>query len=215
MNIFYFSFVPNTFLLKQHQEFVANYREGAERPVPKAIQERFEIAQELLKLSDFERVFMKSFMVSGFDLYHLGSLKYRFGALVGIPVNFTYTSASEIDKSDIIVRGKPVDWNSKGGKLLEEALVLNEDEQVFGLAREILQLQNQKVFLNSIYPCLTIAATYIIASNFNSKMHLFYRPVSMRAMLYMIIGLWGYGVYALLTDYLQVRLKVVFLKTFS
>lgn len=184
---------------------MANYREGVERPVPKVLQERFEIAQELLKLSNFERVFMKSFMVSGFDLYHLGSLKYRFGALVGIPVNFSYTSASEIDKSDIIVRGKPVDWNSQGGKLLEEALVLNEDEQIFGLAREILQLQNQKVFLNSIYPCLTIAGTYIFASNLSSKMHLVYRPLSLRVMLYMIVGFFGYGVYSFLTDYLQVR----------
>lgn len=185
---------------------MASYREGAERPVPSALLERFNIAQELLKLSDFERVYMKSFMVSGFDLYHIGSLKYRFGALVGIPVNFTYTSAAEIDKSDIIVRGKLVDWNSQGGMLLEQSLVLTEDEQIFGLAREILQLQNQKVLLNSLYPCGTITGCYFLASYLNSKMNFFYRPLSLRVMLYCLVGFFGYGVYSFFTDFLQVRL---------
>lgn len=196
-------------MLKNHREFVASYREGAEKPVPKALLERFEIAQELLKMSDFERTFMKSFMVSGFDLYHIGSLKYRFGALVGIPVNFTYTSPSEIDKSDIIVRGKSVDWNSKGGKLLEEALVLTEDEQIFGLTREILQLQNQKILLNSLFPCVTILGYYAATSFLNSKMHLFYRPLSLRAMMYFLVGLFAYGIYSFATDYLQVIVLIL------
>lgn len=102
-------------------------------------------------------------MVSGFEAYNIGSLKYRFGALVGIPINYTYTAHNEIDKADIIIRGKPVDWSSNGGKLLEESLVLKEDEQIFGIARELVQLRTNKVLLNSIYPTATIFFMYTLA----------------------------------------------------
>lgn len=123
---------------------------------------------------------------------------------VGIPINYTYTGENDIEKSAIIVRGKPVDWNSQGGQLLEQSLVLTEDEQIFGIAREALQLQNHSVFLRSLYSSGTIVLVYSVASTLNSKLRLFYRPLSLRVALYGIVSCFGYGVYTLLTDYTQV-----------
>lgn len=142
-------------------------------------------------------------MNNNLDLF-ICSTKFRYGALVGIPINYTYAAASDIQKSDIIIRGNPVDWNSQGGKLLEESLVLAEDEQIFAIAREIIQLQNNNVYLKSFSGCGAFVMYYVITSNLNSKLRLFYRPLSFRAVLYTIVGLFVFGNYALLNDVCQV-----------
>lgn len=201
------NYFPHTFLAWKHREIVASYKEGAERPLSDVIKKRFEIAIELLKITDFERKYIKPFTVSGFDLYNIGSTKFRNGGLIGIPVNFSYTAASDINKMDVIIRGKPVDWNSQGGKHLEHSLVLTEDEQIFGLAREIIQVQNNSVYLNSLYPAVTIFSYYALTSILNSKLRFFYRPLSLRLMLYVISGFFAFGVYSFLTDYTQVSSK--------
>lgn len=164
------------------------------------------MAIEFLKTSEFDRAFMKPFTVYGFHLYHMGSCKFRFGAMTGIPINFTYTSPSDINKSDVMIRGKPLDWNSPGGKSLEQALVFSEDEQIFGIAREILQLQTHQVLLNSIYPCVTIVGMHALASTINSRQRLLVRPFPVRGFMYILIGLFGYGFYSFLTDTTQVSI---------
>lgn len=205
---FGFHFLPHTVFTSKHREIVASYREGAERPVSETLQKRFEIAQEHLQLSDFEKKWMKPFMVSGFDTYHIGSVKFRYGAFTGIPVNYTYTASDDIDKADIIIRGQSVDWNSRGGKLLEEALVLTEDEQIFGLVRESFQLVNNNVYLNSFYGCGALTMYYLITTALNNNMKLFYRPLSLRLSLYSLVGLFCLGNYALITDYSQVSINL-------
>lgn len=146
-------------------------------------------------------------MVTGFDLYHIGSTKFRFGALVGIPENYTYTATADINRMDIIIRGQPVDWNSQGGKLLEQSLVLSDDEQIFGIAREILQLQTNSIYLNSFYSSGSVIAYYAATSSLNSKMRLFYRALSLRVVMYGLVGLFVFGVYSFLTDFTQVCLS--------
>lgn len=105
---------------------------------------------------------------------------------------------------NIIQRGKPVDWNSQGGKLLEQCLVLSDKEQIFGIAREILQLQSNTIYLNSFYSGGTIFGYYAATSAINSKLRLFYRPLSLRVTMYGIVGLFLFGVYSFLTDFTQV-----------
>lgn len=206
---FCLKFVPHTFLVNKQREFLATYREGVERPLSEALTKRFEMVEEYLKVTDFEKRFLKPFMVAGFEAYHVGSLKYRYGALVGIPINYSYTAKNEIDRSDIIIRGKPVDWGSRGGALFEESLVLTEDEQLFGIAREMVQLRHNDILLNSLFPTASIAMVYAISTAVNSKFRLFYRPLSLRVVLYGIVYLYGFGIYSFLTDYTQVRFYIL------
>jgi hypothetical protein len=198
------NYFPHTFLLFKHKEIVASYHEGVARPVPDTLKKRFDIAVEHLKLIDFDKEFLKPFMVAGFDLYHIGSTKFRYSSQIGIPVNYTYTSPKDINKSEIIIRGKPVDWNSHGGKLLEEALVLTEDEQIFGLTREIIQVLDNRVLINSLISSGSIVFYYILSSGINSKMMLFYKPLSLRFLMYNIVGLFVSGIYAFATDFYAV-----------
>lgn len=178
---------------------------GVLRQTPETIKKKYDLALELLKVSDFDRNFLKSYMVFGFDTYSIGSTKFKYGALTGIPTNYMYTSPNDIERGEITIRGQKVNWSSEGGKNLEQALVLSDDEQVFGIAREIIQLQTQKVLLNSIFPCASIIGIYTMAHALNTKLLLLQRPFSVRGFLYVIVGLFGYGVYCLMTDLTQVR----------
>lgn len=46
---------------------------------------------------------IKPFTVFGFDVFNAGTLYSKFGAIVGIPINFSYSSTEDIEKSDIMV----------------------------------------------------------------------------------------------------------------
>lgn len=219
------NFIPHTFFVDKHRDLTSSYKyfsfllnlmvnliiflflcsNGVLRQTPETIRKKYDLALELLKVSDFDRNFLKPYMVFGFDTYSIGSTKFKYGALTGIPTNYMYTSPNDIERGEITIRGQKVNWSSEGGKNLEHALVLTDDEQVFGIAREIIQLQTQKVLLNSIFPCASIVGVYTMAHALNTKLLLLQRPFSVRGFLYVIVGLFGYGVYCLMADLTQVR----------
>lgn len=155
--------------------FSASHRNGIEREVPEAVQQRVNQAMDKLEIDPRERKFVKPFTVFGFDLFQAGTTKYRFGAALGIPVNYAYGSTDEIKRADIRFRDQQIDWTSDSGKLLEKAIVLTEDEQVFGLCKAILQLQTHRVLLNSIYPSLNFLMVYTIGHFLNLRLNLFAR----------------------------------------
>lgn len=165
------------------------------------------MALNSLKVSDSERDFFQPFMVTGFDMYSIGSTKFRDGALVGIPVNYTYTASDEIPRTEITVRGyDQVNWSSEAGQLLQEGLVLSEPEQIFGMCREILELKSHKVLLNSLLPVGATLMYYSITSNLNQTNQLFKRPLSLRVMMYSLVGFFTLGMYYLIKDFIQVGL---------
>lgn len=150
---------------------------GVERPLPDKILRRFHTACDILKVTDLQRTYLKPFTVFGQDLFHAGTTKSRFGALIGIPANYGYDQVGQIDRSAILIKTARVDWNTKEGKLLENALVLTEDEQVFGIAREILMSTSIQPGLNVIYPAWTTFIIYGLGRFFNDKLALLYRPM--------------------------------------
>lgn len=68
-----------------------------------------------------------------------------------------------------------------------------------------MQLQNNSVYLKSFFASGWIFAYYVITSTLNSKLRLFYRPLSLRVVLYSIAGIFCYGNYAFFNDYTQVN----------
>ncbi|XP_017133179.1 transmembrane protein 177 isoform X2 [Drosophila elegans] len=177
---------------------------GVERAVPEAVQQRLEKALDQLGLTPFERKFVKPFTVFGFDLFQAGTTKLRFGGALGIPVNYGYGSPEEIKRADIRFRDQQIDWSSPSGKLLEQAIVLNEDEQIFGLSKSVLQLQTHQVLLNSIFPSVSFLMVYTMGTYLNLRLNLFARHGSVRFVLYSILGLFGLGLWSFMKDYNQV-----------
>ncbi len=117
---------------------------------------------------------------------HLGTTKSRFGGHIGIPTNYLYDTIASIERADMRVRDKEIDWSSEDGKTLQQSLVLSEIEQVFGLARSILLIKTHKLFLNSLYPPVTLMTIYGIGQYLNQRMNLYARPLAVGGKIYLI-----------------------------
>lgn len=75
------------------------------------------------------------------------------------------------------VRDKEIDWSSEDGQNLQNALVLTEIEQVFGMARSILLVKTNILMLTSFYAPLCLAAVYGANHYLNLRMKLHARHV--------------------------------------
>lgn len=135
----------------------------------------------------------------------LCSINSRFGVAIGIPVNFNYKSLQDIEKDDIKVNQKNVDWTSETGEKLADALILPEKVQEFAICREILMTHNNKIIFDSAYPFVTIFMMYNIAQSLNKKMDFYNRPIMLRVILYTILGVFGAGLYFLMKDMTEVH----------
>ncbi|XP_049299562.1 transmembrane protein 177 [Anopheles funestus] len=197
-------YFPHSICISYYKEFVQAYKNGEEKKLSEKLEQRYKRALNLLDLTDFEKKFAQPFVVYGFDVFNAGSFKTRYGAYVGIPSNFEYDSAAAIDRTDIKIRNQPIDWNTEPGKLLEDALVLSEDEQVFGIARELLTMKTHKTLIQSIIPTVSWMFTYSLASQVNERCNFYVRPRSLRMMLYTICGLFGFGIYSFSTDMTEI-----------
>lgn len=109
-------------------------------------------------------------------IFSVGALGTVYGAWLGIPSNYLYESADDIDRSNIIVREEKVDWDSKPGKLLEEALVLTKEEQIFGMSNGILEMNSSKYIYDSLIPAGVALTVYTGAQYINTRENLYIRP---------------------------------------
>jgi hypothetical protein len=89
-----------------------------------------------------------------------------------------------------------VSWGSEAGRKLLQALVLSEEAQKFAIGREIAYIQKPYVYTNSVFPALVVTSMYAFTTNCNKRMNLFNRPLAFRAILYTLIGLFGFGSWA-------------------
>ncbi|XP_049542441.1 transmembrane protein 177 [Anopheles darlingi] len=204
IGLFVGHYCPQTLCISYYKDFIQAYKDGEERKLSEKLQYRYRRAISLLNLNEFEKKFITPFAVYGFDVFNVGSFKSRFGAYVGIPTNYEYDSVDQIDRTDIKIRNQPIDWESEGGKTLEQALVLTEDEQVFGIAREMLTMRTHKPLIQSIIPTVTWIFTYSLGSQLNERCNFYARPRSLRFALYTICGLFGFGLYSFSTDMTEI-----------
>ncbi|XP_026315529.1 transmembrane protein 177 isoform X2 [Hyposmocoma kahamanoa] len=179
---------------------------GKPQELSNELQKRCEQCLDILKLPDVHRRLITPFSVYGYDLFHAGSSKSKFGVAVGIPVNFTYKSIADIlnDNNNIQVNQKTVDWESEVGKKLANALILPEKVQQFALCREILMCLNHKILLEATYPFTCMFLAYNVSTYLNNKLNLYKMPTATRGILYSIVGLFSLGTYFLMKDMTEV-----------
>jgi len=198
---FVLKWVPNTICLQQYREFLACYKDGFERKIPERVTRRFEKALDLLEVDELDRSRTKLFSVIGFDTFSAGSKHSVFGSLIGIPMNYEFQRKEDVPHSEFLIDGEPIKWGSDAGKMFEESLILTEQEQIFGICKEILLTQTFKLPLDCFYPLMGIIVGYGMGHMFNNRLNLFQRPRSLRMVLYSLVGLFSYGNYSFITDY--------------
>lgn len=204
IGLFLVNYVPHTFGLDQYRAFVQCNRNGEAVPVSSKVIERLNKAKDLLQFSSLEKDLIKPFTVFGFDIFAAGSTKSKCGGVIGIPSNYQIDNVDDLKKETICYQGNKIDWDSTAGKLLEEALILNEDEQIFGMCKALLQVQNYNYLLNSVFPTISFFMVYSVGNYLNSSLGLLSKPFSLRLCMYTILGLFGFGSWSFMKDYNQV-----------
>lgn len=201
-------FAPHTFFLGHYKDFVHYYSNGKPGELSEDLQKKYEKCLDILKVSQVHRKLIEPFTVFGYDLFHAGSTSSKFGALVGIPINFTYQSLDDIEKQNVQVNQKKVDLSSEVGKKLGEALLLPDKVKEFAICREILMTQNSKVMFESTYPFMSIFLVYNLSQYLNRRLNLYAAPLNARAILYSIVGFFGLGVYFLMKDMTEIHYEI-------
>lgn len=198
-------YLPHTIFLEKYKEFVYNYKNGQKVELSAELEKKFNECIDILKFSDLQKKYIKPFPVFGLDLFHAGSTSSRFGAVVGIPVNFTYKSLEDIDKENLQVNLKQVDWSSEIGQQLANALILPEEVQKFALCREILATNNNKIIFDGAYPVLVVTLIYALSQYINRRLRLYEGPPALRGILYCLVGMFGTGFYFLMKDLTEIQ----------
>ncbi|XP_039751712.1 transmembrane protein 177 [Pararge aegeria] len=197
-------FTPHTFFLHKYKDFVHYYNEGKPVELPSDLHNIYQKCLDLLSISETHRKLIEPFSVFGFDLFHAGSTSSRFGALVGIPVNFSYKILEDVEKQNVQVNQKNIDLKSEIGNKLGEALILPDKVKEFAICREILMTQNNKVMFESSYPFACLFLAYNLSQHFNRRLNLYTAPQAMRGVLYTIVGFFSLGTYFLMKDMTEV-----------
>lgn len=95
-----------------------------------------------------------------------------------------YNNKNDINKREIRIRDQTVKWSSEHAAILEDAIVLSEDEQLFALARSVLESLNKPILLTSIYPSAIFVLMYTLGKLLNMRLNLYIRPFMV--MLYLM-----------------------------
>lgn len=171
--------------------------------MPNVLQQRVEEVINDLNISPREQKFIKPFIVYGFNMFHAGSTMFKQGAIIGIPINFTYKTVADIESNRLTLAGQqPVDWSRPEAEDLLNALIMSEHAQKFAIACEILKSRNFQVIFNSFSSMIVVGGMYTISHESNKRLKLFKKPLSVRAMLYCLVGLFGFGAWISMKDIL-------------
>ncbi|XP_043279515.1 transmembrane protein 177 [Venturia canescens] len=198
-------YCPHTYLLYKYKEIVAMYQSGKMVPVPERIMKVWNEAITDLSLPDYQTKYLEPFMVFGFDLFHAGTVRSKYGAIVGIPINFTYESVSTLDPTPILVNNEPVNWNRQDARDLLETLVLSEDAKRYAIAREMLMLRKNTPLINSGITAFVVSTNYLLSQKVNENFKLFDRPLFVRGFCYFLCCFFSFGIWAAQIDILNVQ----------
>lgn len=172
------------------------------------MQKRFEKALDLLQIDDLDRKRTNIFTVIGYDTFHAGSRHTVFGSIIGVPVNYAFEKESDVPTADIVIKGEPVQWSSEAGQMFKKSLILTEDEQIYGICREILYTRTWKMPLECAFPILGIFSAYALSHTLNNKLSLFQRPRGMRVFMYTLVSLFVGGNYCFIKDYTSCKYDI-------
>jgi len=199
--------LPNTYFLPQVQQVIQHYKDGFPVPVPTEVRETVKVVSADMKLEPKLQEKLSLFTVYGFDMFNGGKSSFGTGAIVGIPISFSYKIPKDIDKKNIMVGNKAVHWTSPDGLSLESALLLSESAQKFAIAREIASTSTNQIPLQITANGMGAFLFIYLSAAFNKKTSLFTRPVKQRAIFYSILGSFTLTLWLLIRDFMNVHFE--------
>lgn len=153
--------MPHTILLNQYRYVTARYYQlDREVPLGFKMHQRIQEVMDDLKLPNDVKNLIKPFNAFGFDLFHAGSLSTKYGAILGIPANFTNTA--EQLKENLQIMDERIDWTRQDAQNFLKSTTLSESAQKFAIAHEILRIQTEEPLFNSVLLAAIIAGLWTL-----------------------------------------------------
>ncbi|ESO01575.1 hypothetical protein HELRODRAFT_185689 [Helobdella robusta] len=209
------SMLPKTVFIKKLREAEHYVKEdGEERKISK---ENSNLIQNILKKFDLHPIEHNNitfFTSSLSDPTCYGSVKAKFGALIGLPVTIDYDESSRLGKESLSFGGIRLDLNKSNSDVatqLAESLLLSDKAKAFVIARQLSYVSTYN--LHTEVALKSVMAACIIYSMHYVKKH--YREFieKLRPLPYFLLGctiLSGWGVlYIGLKDARKCRMDYV------
>lgn len=207
IGIFSALYMPQTFFLEKYKNLVQLFKDGEPAPVPESIKSLYEEVLNDLNIHKADRKFMEPFMVFGFDTFQAGIPDTKTGGIFGVPINFTFTKARDLEPSRLIINDAPVDWARQETEDLAQALVLSRDAQKFAIAREIRSFQESGRIIDSVMACTLFVASNTFCHWMKHRFDMYKKSLSTRIFLYTVAGFTGLSLYFIQKDARRKRVE--------
>ncbi|XP_014470534.1 PREDICTED: transmembrane protein 177 isoform X2 [Dinoponera quadriceps] len=184
-----------------------NERIGKEVPLSPRIEKTIQRVMDDLKLPDNVRNVIKPFSVFGFEVFQAGTLGAKYGAVLGIPINFTRTS--EKLRQEIQIKEEPLDWSRQDTRVFLSSLSMSESARKFAIAREILRIQAEEPCFNSLRLAMIVGVLWALYNVITLRFQLRERNVIFCRSLYLSFTLLGAILWIGIKDYRSYRLDIV------
>uniref|UniRef100_A0A131XC59 Putative conserved plasma membrane protein n=1 Tax=Hyalomma excavatum TaxID=257692 RepID=A0A131XC59_9ACAR len=189
--------LPHSHLIEQYKSIVQAYKDGKPMALDPTVKKRAEEVLRLVDISKEEKKHVRFFPVPTLDTFFAGSTSASKGAIIGLPVTFSYAKKEDVQTRSLFIHGtKEPAWETREGEELKESLVLSDKAQKFVIARDINWASTYYVQLNTTALSFTFFNCYIMGRLANDKLKLLSRaPRAVRVVLYGVIVVFNATVY--------------------
>ncbi|XP_074659178.1 transmembrane protein 177-like [Tubulanus polymorphus] len=200
--------LPHTALIERYKSFSQLYPNGFEAKLDDHTKDLVQQVHDKILLKPEREALMKVYVCYGQDPIHAGAIGFKSGSLLGLPLNFAYTSVDQIDRKNIRLGRErtAVKWDTSAGGRFAESLIFSDDAKRFAIAREIRYLESLYVYANTFFLSLFGITTYWCGHALNQLLALPQRSsLALRLCMYGTILAVGYGVFVSMKDAVSVR----------
>ncbi|KAF7411569.1 hypothetical protein HZH66_000465 [Vespula vulgaris] len=142
--------MPHTIFLDKLENTVAFYRRGVRLRINNKVKELCKEVMDDLKLPENTQSLIKPFYVFGFHPFQAGTLNKMFGGIIGIPSNFLFHDTADAAVEKLVINNKELDRMREEANDLFNSLVLSKNAQKYVIAREILKIMSNEVYLSAV-----------------------------------------------------------------
>jgi len=177
--------------------------------VPTEVLEKVKVVSTDLKLEPNVQDKLSPFTIYGFDVFNAGNTSFKTGALIGIPISYSYKTPKDIDRQNIMVGNKAVHWSSPDGMSLESALMLSESAQKFAIAREIASTSTNQIPMQIAANGVGAFLYIYLTTTLNKKYSAFTRPMPLkqRVVMYSLLGSFTFTLWLFIRDFMNVHFE--------
>lgn len=183
------AFLPHTYLLDRYKKIVQYYKDGEPMELDPLVQKRaYEVLQSV-DLAQRHKDAVHFFPVPLLEPFFAGSTVASHGAIIGLPVTFSYARKEDVQTHSLRLRGtREPAWETREGEALKKSLVLSDRAQRFAIARDIYWASNHYVQIQTAALSFAVVNCYFMGRLVNDRFQLLGRtPRSLRLGLYGVI----------------------------